>query len=105
MVSGTTIRGTIRLNDTLMLGPDALGAFVPVPIKSIHRKRLPVKEVKGGQTASFSLKKVRQLHSCFVSGFIKLVEHQKLSIDQASEPTQRNGTALAGLAPQGMLGV
>jgi len=41
-----------------MLGPDPLGNFVPVPIKSIHRKRLPVKEVKGGQTASFALKKV-----------------------------------------------
>jgi len=41
-----------------MLGPDALGNFQPIAVKSIHRKRMPVKEVKGGQTASFALKKV-----------------------------------------------
>ena len=52
------LRGTISLNDTLLLGPDAFGEFSPVPIKSIHRKRLPVKFVTGGQTASFALKKV-----------------------------------------------
>ena len=58
MVSGTTLKGIIRLNDILMLGPDALGQFMPIAIKSIHRKRMPVKEVRGGQTASFALKKV-----------------------------------------------
>ena len=57
-MSGTTLKGVIRLNDTLMLGPDPLGAFIPINIKSIHRKRMPVKEVRGGQTASFALKKV-----------------------------------------------
>lgn len=58
VVSGTTLRGTIRLNDTLLLGPDPVGQFTPIAIKSIHRKRMPVKEVRGGQTASFALKKV-----------------------------------------------
>lgn len=58
VVSGTTLRGTIRLNDTLLLGPDPVGQFIPIAIKSIHRKRMPVKEVRGGQTASFALKKV-----------------------------------------------
>lgn len=48
----------IRLNDTLLLGPDPLGTFIPIPVKSIHRKRMSVKEVHGGQTASFALKKV-----------------------------------------------
>lgn len=57
VVSGTTMRGTIRLNDTLLLGPDPVGNFTPIVIKSIHRKRMPVKEVRGGQTASFALKK------------------------------------------------
>lgn len=61
MVSGTTLKGRIQLNDTMMLGPDQLGNFIPVPIKSVHRKRLPVKEVRAGQTASFSLKKVSVL--------------------------------------------
>lgn len=41
-----------------MLGPDLLGHFQPIAIKSIHRKRMVVKEVRAGQTASFALKKV-----------------------------------------------
>ncbi|XP_057369884.1 GTP-binding protein 1-like [Daphnia carinata] len=60
VVSGTTLRGTIRLNDTLLLGPDPVGQFIPITIKSIHRKRMPVKEVRGGQTASFALKKIKR---------------------------------------------
>ena len=58
VVSGTTLRGLIKLNDTLLLGPDPLGNFLSIAVKSIHRKRMPVKEVRGGQTASFALKKV-----------------------------------------------
>lgn len=57
-MSGTTLRGLIRLNDTMLLGPDPLGSFMSIAVKSIHRKRMPVKEVRGGQTASFALKKV-----------------------------------------------
>ncbi|XP_054636503.1 GTP binding protein 1, like [Dunckerocampus dactyliophorus] len=60
VVSGTTLRGRIRLNDTLLLGPDPLGTFIPIAVKSIHRKRMPVKEVRGGQTASFALKKIKR---------------------------------------------
>ncbi|XP_028266514.1 GTP-binding protein 1-like [Parambassis ranga] len=60
VVSGTTLRGLIRLNDTLLLGPDPLGTFIPIAVKSIHRKRMPVKEVRGGQTASFALKKIKR---------------------------------------------
>ena len=58
VVSGTVLQGYIKLNDTLMLGPDPLGQFQSMVIKSIHRKRMPVREVRGGQTASFALKKV-----------------------------------------------
>ena len=39
VVSGTNLLGTIKVNDTVMLGPDALGHFHPIAIKSIHRKR------------------------------------------------------------------
>ncbi|CAH1795450.1 unnamed protein product [Owenia fusiformis] len=60
VVSGTTLKGVIGINDTLLLGPDALGAFLPITVKSIHRKRMPVKEVRGGQTASFALKKIKR---------------------------------------------
>ncbi len=60
VVSGTNLRGTIRLNDTLLLGPDPLGHFAPIAVKSIHRKRMPVSEVRSGQTASFALKKIKR---------------------------------------------
>lgn len=59
-MSGTTLQGTIKLNDVLLLGPDLLGHFQPIAIKSIHRKRMSVREVKGGQTASFALKKIKR---------------------------------------------
>lgn len=69
VVSGTTLRGLIRLNDTMLLGPDPLGSFISIAVKSIHRKRMPVKEVRGGQTASFALKKVGgQIHAA--AGFL-----------------------------------
>ena len=58
VVSGTVLKGVIKLNDTLMLGPDSLGHFQAISIRSIHRKRMPVSIVRGGQTASFALKKV-----------------------------------------------
>ena len=64
VVSGTLLQGLVKLNDTLMLGPDPLGQFQPMVIKSIHRKRMPVKEVRGGQTASFALKKVNNSLVC-----------------------------------------
>lgn len=60
VVSGTCLQGLIKLNDILMLGPDPVGQFIPIAIKSIHRKRMNVKEVRGGQTASFALKKIKR---------------------------------------------
>jgi len=60
VVSGTNLRGTIKINDTLLLGPDPLGTFMPIAVKSIHRKRMPVTEVRSGQTASFALKKIKR---------------------------------------------
>ena len=47
------MQGVIRMNETLLLGPTSLGEFIPIAIRGIHRKRMPVKEVRGGQTASF----------------------------------------------------
>ncbi|KAK6040307.1 elongation factor Tu protein [Cooperia oncophora] len=58
VVSGTVLAGTIKVNDTLLLGPNSVGEFIPLPVKSIHRKRLPVSSVRCGQTASFALRKI-----------------------------------------------
>ena len=60
VVSGLISKGSIKINDMLYLGPDSLGHYQQVSIRSIHRKRLPVNEVRSGQTASFALKKVRR---------------------------------------------
>lgn len=60
VVSGTTLKGVIRLNDTLMLGPDPVGQFIPIAVKSIHRKRMAVRQVSASQTASFALKKIKR---------------------------------------------
>ncbi|ALC40574.1 Dgp-1 [Drosophila busckii] len=62
VVSGTCLQGSIKLNDVLMLGPNAVGSFVPITIKSIHRKRMNVERVRCGQTASFALKKIKRAY-------------------------------------------
>lgn len=60
VVSGTVLRGLIKLNDSLLLGPDALGHFQTIAVRSIHRKRMAVRQVRAGQTASFALKKIKR---------------------------------------------
>jgi len=60
VVSGTCYKGVISLNDNILLGPDLIGGFRNVTIKGIHRKRMPVKQCRGGQTASFALKKIKR---------------------------------------------
>ena len=44
----------------MLMGPDGMGKFEPVVIKSIHRKRLPVQEAVAGQAAAFALKKIKK---------------------------------------------
>jgi GTPase len=57
VVSCLVTAGTVSVGDTLMLGPDGNGAFVPVTIKSIHAKRRPVQRVQAGCGASFALRR------------------------------------------------
>eukprot|EP00096_Caligus_rogercresseyi_P015720 TRINITY_DN818_c0_g1_i1.p1 TRINITY_DN818_c0_g1~~TRINITY_DN818_c0_g1_i1.p1 ORF type:complete len:599 (-),score=189.35 TRINITY_DN818_c0_g1_i1:47-1843(-) len=77
VVSGTNLKGTIKVNDTLLLGPDPLGDFTPIAVKSIHRKRMPVTEVRSGQTASFALKKIKR--STIRKGMVMLAPELKPS--------------------------
>ena len=59
-ISGTLISGKVKAGDSMMMGPDAIGKFEVVQIKSIHRKRLPVQEALAGQAAAFALKKIKK---------------------------------------------
>lgn len=60
VVSGTLLSGKVKAGDTMLMGPDPMGKFEQVHIKSIHRKRLPVQEVVAGQAAAFALKKIKK---------------------------------------------
>ncbi|VDN01041.1 unnamed protein product [Thelazia callipaeda] len=60
VVAGTCLSGRISINDTMLIGPDLNGEFIPIPIKSIHRKRMSVSKIECGQTASFSIRKLNK---------------------------------------------
>ncbi|KAI9143664.1 P-loop containing nucleoside triphosphate hydrolase protein [Paraphysoderma sedebokerense] len=60
VVSGTVLSGIVHAGDTLMLGPDSTGHFVPAVVKSIQRKRVNVPVAYAGQSASFGLKKIKR---------------------------------------------
>ena len=60
VVSGTVTAGNVKVGDTLLLGPDGNGVFKPVQIRGIHAKRVPVRSVNAGVSASFALKKIKR---------------------------------------------
>merc|ERR550514_1095614 len=56
VAAGLLRSGTVKLNQTLLLGPDKIGQFRPVLVRSIHYRRTPADEVRSGQAASFALR-------------------------------------------------
>ena len=56
VVGGTVLRGTIKNNTTLWLGPDRVGGYIQIFIKSIECRRISQQEVKTGQSATFAIK-------------------------------------------------
>ena len=54
--SGGPYSGVINCDSKLFLGPDGLGRFFPVVVKSIHCKDMPVTHVVAGQEATFALR-------------------------------------------------
>lgn len=60
VVGGTLLRGKINVNNVLFVGPDRSGSFTQVMIKSIECRRIPVSEVKKGQSATYALRPVNR---------------------------------------------
>ncbi|KAJ2347251.1 hypothetical protein GGF43_004798, partial [Coemansia sp. RSA 2618] len=58
VVSGVVSSGSVRLGDTVLLGPDFSGNFVPTQVRGIHRKRAEVEVGHQGQSVSLALKKI-----------------------------------------------
>lgn len=60
IIGGTVMRGVIKTGATLWLGPDRVGSFLQVVIKSIECRRQPVEEARTGQSATFAIKTVNR---------------------------------------------
>lgn len=60
VISGTLLNGVINSGETLFLGPDTNGHFVPCVVKSIHRKKIAVAQTTAGQSSSMALKKIKR---------------------------------------------
>ena len=56
VVSGTVVSGTLKENDTLLLGPFEDKSFRPVQVKTIHCKRVPVSFVEAGTFTAVAIK-------------------------------------------------
>lgn len=60
VVSGPLLHGSIKVGQTLHLGPDTLGKFNPVTIKSIHLKRISVPNATAPHTVALALKRTKR---------------------------------------------
>ena len=57
VVNGTLIAGTVKIGQTLLLGPThKQGGFDPVIVKGIHQNRVEIEEAVAGQQVSFAIK-------------------------------------------------
>lgn len=61
VVSGVLHRGTVKLNDNVLIGPDGTGNYLKTQIKGIHCKRVSVDEVKAGSYVCFNIKKIPKI--------------------------------------------
>lgn len=56
VVAGTVLRGAIRTGATMLLGPDRVGEFQPVFVRSIHVHYTPVDVALPGGSAAFAIR-------------------------------------------------
>ena len=60
VVSGLLTSGTIKINDSVLVGPTLNGEYLPTKIKSIHIKHSDVKEGKAGIYISVNIKNIQR---------------------------------------------
>ena len=56
VVSGVLKSGTVKINDTLYLGPDSTGNYKQVTVRSIHILRIISEKAVAGQSVCFGIK-------------------------------------------------
>jgi GTPase len=56
VASGVLTHGCISTGMKLLLGPDKVGEYLPVVVRSIERHRMPTTEVLAGQSATLALR-------------------------------------------------
>lgn len=56
IIGGTLVHGCISIGDTLYLGPDRVGAFIQVSVKSMESRRQTVSRIIKGQSATLAVK-------------------------------------------------
>ena len=56
ILAGTVLKGTIKLNQELMFGPDKNGSFTPVMIKGIHENRVDIAEAPEMSSITVAIK-------------------------------------------------
>ena len=60
VVSVLLARGDVATNQQLLLGPDRVGAFLPVTVRSIEVKRQAAREARAGGAATFALRSLNR---------------------------------------------
>lgn len=60
VVNGIVASGSIKVGESVMMGPDANGNYVQTSIKGMQKKRANVTSAEAGQTVSLALKRTKR---------------------------------------------